>query len=57
MSDITDYLAEIGRKGGSVKGKNKGNQHALKYTTDTERLEARKAQQKAYRERKKKEKK
>lgn len=50
---VKDYLASIGRKGGSVKGTNLGNKHAQKYSTEAERQLARKQQQQAYRNKQK----
>lgn len=42
------YLSDIGRKGGSVKGKNRGNKNAQKYRTDEERKAARREQQRKW---------
>lgn len=48
MSEISEYLAEIGRRGGK---KSKGGGRPPKYQTEAERKDARKKQQKAYRDR------
>lgn len=53
MKNIPPEVSEYLRGISSVKGKNKGNQHARKYNTEEERKAARKKSQDAYRERQK----
>lgn len=44
--ELKQYFSTIGKKGGSVTGKNLGNTNAKKYFTEAERIAARKKSQK-----------